>query len=88
MIADVNIFQGAIFHDDNADDLDVVDAVESDQPDIRRKDEENLGKAHVKKISKPAAHRVSVCIYNFIDRRIDQFTNVVFRRLDFIGYLH
>jgi len=65
VIADVNILQGAIFHDDNAEELDVVDAVESDQLDIQKKNEEALGKPQVRKNSKPAAHRVSVLIYNF-----------------------
>lgn len=57
VITDVNIFQGAIFHDDNAEDFDVVDAVESDQLDIQKRNEETAGKSQRRKNSKPAAHR-------------------------------
>lgn len=61
VIADVNIFQGAIFHDDNAEDFDVVDAVESDQLDTQKRNEETVGKSR-RKNQKPAAHRVSIII--------------------------
>ncbi|XP_020111587.1 uncharacterized protein LOC109726422 [Ananas comosus] len=62
LITDVNIFQGAIFHEDNSEDFDLVDIGESDQNGIQKKSEENLGKPVQEKpkrlkTSKPAAHR-------------------------------
>lgn len=55
-MADVNIFQGAIFHDGTAEEF---DAVESEQLDIQTKSDEP-GKPQMRKTPKPAAHRVSV----------------------------
>ncbi|KAF0934866.1 hypothetical protein E2562_028869 [Oryza meyeriana var. granulata] len=59
IIADVNILQGTVFHEDTAQDL--ADAVESVQNDDQ-KGEENLGTSYREKSkqlrkSKPAAHR-------------------------------
>ncbi|GJN21077.1 hypothetical protein PR202_gb08525 [Eleusine coracana subsp. coracana] len=58
IIADVNILQGTIFHEDTAKDLDA--AVDPEQNDIQ-KSEENLGKsyreAQMLRKPKPAAHR-------------------------------
>jgi hypothetical protein len=60
IIADVNILQGTVFHEDTAQDL--ADAVECVQNDDQ-KGEENLGTSYREKSkqlrkSKPAAHRV------------------------------
>nr|XP_019708458.1 uncharacterized protein LOC105051217 isoform X2 [Elaeis guineensis] len=65
VIADANILQGAIFHDDKDEDFDLIDAVEleSEQTDGQKKIEENFGKSgqvkskQLKKTSRPAAHR-------------------------------
>ncbi|XP_008811656.2 uncharacterized protein LOC103722760 isoform X2 [Phoenix dactylifera] len=65
IIADANILQGAIFHDDKDEDFDLIDAVEleSDQIGSQKKIEENFGKSgqvkskQLKKNSRPAAHR-------------------------------
>lgn len=61
VLADANILQGAIFHEDSAEDFDVVDATEPDQVDTQKKNEENQGQLQAKpgtrKRSKPAAHR-------------------------------
>lgn len=59
VIADVNILQGTIFHEDTAQDL--AAAIDSEQNDDQ-KGEENLGKSSQEKprqlrTSKPAAHR-------------------------------
>ena len=66
IIADVNILQGTIFHEETAQDS-ALD-VDSEQNDAQ-KGEENLGKSHreaSKKLrkSKPAAHRVSIFLRN------------------------
>lgn len=56
-IADVNIFQGALFHDDDIpEDSDEVDGIEGEQVDIQ-KNEKSGGKIQIKKSLKPAAHR-------------------------------
>ncbi|XP_072952480.1 uncharacterized protein [Typha angustifolia] len=62
VIADANILQGAIFHEDNNEDFDLVDVSENDQSNMQRKIEDNFansiqGKPKRSKKSKPAAHR-------------------------------
>ncbi|KAM0935811.1 putative fungal lipase-like domain, P-loop containing nucleoside triphosphate hydrolase [Dioscorea sansibarensis] len=62
VITDVNILQGAIFHEDDAEDFGLLD-VKEDQVDLQNKMEEIHGKPHqvktkqLKNNLKPAAHR-------------------------------
>ncbi|KAJ0988948.1 hypothetical protein J5N97_007304 [Dioscorea zingiberensis] len=63
VITDVNILQGAIFHEDDAEDFGLLDVVKEDQVGMQNKMEEIRGKPHqtrTKKLKnnlKPAAHR-------------------------------
>jgi hypothetical protein len=67
IIADVNILQGTVFHEDNAQDL--ADAIDSEQKSDQN-GEENIGVSCREKPkqllkSKPAAHRVCIsCNYS------------------------
>jgi len=61
-MADVNIFQGAIFHEDPAEDP--LNEIESTQVDIQKDNVENFSKTMdlmpkpTKTMPKPAVHRV------------------------------
>ncbi|XP_058093502.1 uncharacterized protein LOC131239688 isoform X2 [Magnolia sinica] len=63
VIADANIFQGAIFHEDFIEDIEGNEGIEGDQVLGQNKKRENLGKTlqskpdQVKNKPKPAAHR-------------------------------
>ncbi|OIT32856.1 hypothetical protein A4A49_26164 [Nicotiana attenuata] len=66
VIADVNIFQGALFHEDAAEDIHGLEPMESGQVDTQRSNIENHSKLFESKTKptkltpKPAAHRVAV----------------------------
>ncbi|PKU73452.1 uncharacterized protein LOC110108576 isoform X1 [Dendrobium catenatum] len=63
VITDANFFQGAIFHEDDEEDLEAVDVMENDTVDSQAKIEVNILKSskgkpkRLQKNAKPAAHR-------------------------------
>lgn len=62
VMADANILQGAIFHEDAVEDTEAIEAIKSDQVAARNKNAENIMKPLETKPKppklKPAVHRV------------------------------